>query len=169
MVTLYFRSSLNSSHMSRIWLVVLVLDHGLLYPPCDTRLVYKECKLHCSAEHSLTIISSDKLWRRGFEDHGYRASAVFGNLQEFQPDSEIITAYLERTKIYFTANDVADEKKVAVLLTVIGPKFFTLLRSLTTPELPQDKSFEELEAVLKAHFQPKPLVIAERFHFHRRD
>ena len=74
-----------------------------------------------------------------------RASAVFGNLQEFQPDSEIITAYLERTKIYFTANDVADEKKVAVSLTVIGPKIFALLRSLTTPELPQDKSFEELE------------------------
>ena len=41
MVTLYLRSSLNSSHMSRIWLVVLVLDHGLLYPPGDTRLVYK--------------------------------------------------------------------------------------------------------------------------------
>ena len=98
-----------------------------------------------------------------------RASAVFRNLQEFQPDSEIITAYLERTKIYFTANDVADEKKVAVLLTIIGPKIFTLLHSLTTPKLPQDKSFEELEAVLKAHFQSKPLVIAERFHFHRRD
>ena len=49
-VTLYLRSSLNSSHMSRIWLVVLVLDHGLLYSPCDTRLVYKECKLHCSGE-----------------------------------------------------------------------------------------------------------------------
>ena len=67
MVTLYLRSSLNSSHMSRIWLVVLVLDHGLLYPPCDTRLIYKECKLHCSAECSLTIISSDKL---SLESHG---------------------------------------------------------------------------------------------------
>ena len=80
-----------------------------------------------------------------------------------------MTAYLERTKVYFTANDVADEKKVTLILTVIGPKIFTLLRSLTTLELSQDKSFEELEAVLKAHFQPKPLVIAERFHFHRRD
>ena len=97
------------------------------------------------------------------------ASAVFGTLQEFQPDWEIIIAYLERTKVYFTANDVADEKKVAVLLTVIGPKIFTLLRSLTTPELPQDKSFEELEVVLKAHFQPKLLVIAERFYFHSMD
>ena len=50
-VTLYLRSSLNSSHMSRIWLVVSVLDHGLLYPP--------------SAECSLTIISSDKLSHKG--------------------------------------------------------------------------------------------------------
>ena len=46
------------------------------------------------------------------------AGAVFGNLQEFQPDSETITAYLERTKVYFTANDIAAGKRVAVLLSV---------------------------------------------------
>ena len=113
---------------------------------------------------SLTIISSDKLSQLATRIYRLaRASAVFGTLQEIEPDSEIIAAYLERTNVYVTANDFADEKKVAVLLTVIGPKIFTLLCSLTMPELPQDKSFEELEAVLKALFQPKPLVIAERF------
>ena len=34
------------------------------------------------------------------------AGAVFRNLQEFQPDSETITAYLERAKVYFTVNDI---------------------------------------------------------------
>lgn len=64
------------------------------------------------------------------------ADTVFGNLQEFQPDSETITAYLERTKVYFTANDIAAGKRVAVLLSVIGAKTYTLLHSLTSPALP---------------------------------
>ena len=97
------------------------------------------------------------------------AGAVFGNLQEFQPDSETITAYLEHTKVYFTANDIAAGKRVAVLLSVIGAKTYTLLHSLTSPALPQDKSLDELATILKSHFEPKPLLIAERFHFHRRD
>ena len=48
----------------------------------------------------------------------------------------------------------------------IGAKTYTLLRSLA---LPQDKSFDELQQHLKHHFEPEPLVIAERFRFHRRD
>ena len=34
---------------------------------------------------------------------------------------------------------------------------------------PKKKSFEELAKVLKKHFEPKPLVIAKRFTFHRRN
>ena len=37
------------------------------------------------------------------------------------------------------------------------------------PNNPKDKSFETITGVLKAHFEPKPLIIAQRFHFHRRD
>ena len=85
------------------------------------------------------------------------AGAVFGNLQEFQPDSETITAYLEHTKVYFTANDIAAGKRVAILLSVIGAKTYTLLHSLTSPALPQDKSLDELATILKSHFEPKPL------------
>ena len=36
------------------------------------------------------------------------------------------------------------------------------------PSLPQEKTFAELSEVLKVHFEPKPLVIAERFLFHKR-
>ena len=36
------------------------------------------------------------------------------------------------------------------------------------PKLPKEKTFDELVAALKGHFEPKPLVIAERFYFHRR-
>ena len=87
-------------------------------------------------------------------------------MQEFQPGTESITSYLEHTKVYFTANDIAERKQVAVLLSVIGAQTYSLLRSLTAPDLPQAKS---LETILKQHFEPKPLVIAERFHFHPRN
>ena len=37
-----------------------------------------------------------------------------------------------------------------------------------SPNLPKDKSYADLVAALKKHYEPTPLVIAERFHFHRR-
>ena len=63
----------------------------------------------------------------------------------------------------------AAEKQVAVLLTAIGGETYALLRSLLAPVKPKDTSFEELSQVLQRHFEPKPLIIAERFHFHRRN
>ena len=42
------------------------------------------------------------------------------------------------------------------------------MRDLLLPQQPKDKSLDELMGTLKRHFEPKPVVIAERFHFHRR-
>jgi len=66
------------------------------------------------------------------------------------------------------ANDVADGKKVPVFLSAIGPKTYALLRSLTTPAAPAENSFAEIVEIFKGYFEPKPLVIAECFNFHRR-
>jgi len=92
-----------------------------------------------------------------------------GQIGEFKPDEERISAYLERIQLFFVANSIADEKKVAVLLSVIGAKTYALLRDLLAPTKPQDKSFDELATTLTTHFEPKPIVITERFHFHRRN
>ena len=43
-----------------------------------------------------------------------------------------------------------------------------LLSNLLAPEAPKSKSFGEISKVLKDHFNPTRAVIAERFHFHRR-
>ena len=37
------------------------------------------------------------------------------------------------------------------------------------PTKPKDKKFSELVDILARHFEPRPIVIAERFHFHKRD
>ena len=94
---------------------------------------------------------------------------TFGRISEFVVEDERISAYLERVELYFGANDIANEKKVAILLSVIGAKTYAVLRSLVAPDQPKDKSFAELKTLLKAHYDPKPLVIAERFRFYRRD
>ena len=39
---------------------------------------------------------------------------------------------------------------------------------MLAPAQPKDKSLEEIVDTLKARYEPKPLVIAERFHFHQR-
>ena len=92
------------------------------------------------------------------------ATVTYGTIKEFDPTAETISAYLERLQLYFEAN----AKKVSVLLMVIGPKVYTLLRGLLAPTLPKEKGYKELEKVLKEHYEPKPLVIAERFHFYKR-
>ena len=95
--------------------------------------------------------------------------ASYGKLSEFHPEAESISAYLERVELFFTANSIADDKKVAVFLSVVGGKTYSLLRDLLAPEKPQDKSLPVLFQKLKEHYEPKPLVIAERFYFHRKD
>ena len=84
-------------------------------------------------------------------------------------EAESISAYLEQVELFFTANSIADDKKVAMLLSVGGGKTYSLLRDLLAPEKPQDKSLPVLFQKLKEHYEPKLLVIAERFYSHRRD
>ena len=93
---------------------------------------------------------------------------VMGRIQEFDPQVENITTYLERLQLYFDANGVEANRRVPVLLTLIGAKVYGTLRSLLAPNLPKDKDFDSLLAALKSHFDPKPLVIAERYRFYKR-
>ena len=96
-------------------------------------------------------------------------AATFGQIQEFCPEIESIEAYIERVELYFEANNIDADRRVAVLLSVIGGKNYTLLRNLLSPEKPSAKTLAKLKAVLKRHFTPKRVVIAERFRFYRRE
>ena len=63
----------------------------------------------------------------------------------------------------------AEEKKQAVLLTVIGALAYSLLRNLVAPSKPASLSYGELNRALSAHLKLKPLIIAKGFRFHRRN
>ena len=59
--------------------------------------------------------------------------------------------------------------QLPVFLSSICGKNYELLCNLMAPELPKDKSLEQLIAMLEGHFNPKPAVIAEHFKFHKRE
>ena len=93
---------------------------------------------------------------------------TIGQLPKFQPDNKRIADYLEGVQLFFEANGIEEGKQDPVLLTAIGEKTYALLSNLLAPQKPSAKSFQEFLMILRDHFEPKPVVIAEHFHFHRR-
>ena len=75
---------------------------------------------------------------------------------------------IERVHLFFTANDIPDKKTVPVFLSTIEGKTYELLQNLVALTPPETLKLAELTAVLKRHYKPKPLIIVERFHLHRR-
>ena len=91
-----------------------------------------------------------------------------GSIGEFDSSVEDWTSYTERLQQYFAANDVAEGKQRAVLLSVCGCQTYQLVKNLLAPERPADKTFQEIVLLMKNHYQPKPSIIVERFNFHSR-
>ena len=52
-----------------------------------------------------------------------------------------------------------------VFLAVIGPDAYKLLKNLCGPENPNTKTFTRLTQLLQRHYEPAPIVIAERHKF----
>ena len=96
-------------------------------------------------------------------------AAIIGHMKEFAPDVEPVMAYLKRFQMFVSADAIEDSKVVPTLLTVVGSKNYSLLRGLVSPALSKDKTYDELVELLKKHFDPEPIVIAERFHFYQRN
>ena len=94
--------------------------------------------------------------------------ARIGNIHEFDPSTETVSTYLEQVQAFLDANAIAEDKHVSVFLSVIGSKTYGLLCNLLAPSALREQNFKTLTDSLKSHFEPKPIVIAERFHFYRR-
>ncbi|CAN8032958.1 unnamed protein product, partial [Ixodes persulcatus] len=68
------------------------------------------------------------------------------------------------------ANDLqVAEKKRAVLCMVCGAATYAIIRSLCSPALPSETSYEDIVSKLTAHLNPRPSVIVQRFQFGKRD
>ena len=90
-------------------------------------------------------------------------------MPQFEEAVEDWQSYQERLEQFIIANSIGEDKKVATLLTLVGPKAYKLLKNLVAPAKPSEKSYEDLTKVLTGHFSPKKNIIRERFIFNRRD
>ena len=80
---------------------------------------------------------------------------------------EDLDFYLERDELYFSVNEISDEKQVQIFLNVVESVTYSLLCCPLAPVNPKDKSLIELMQALWSHFQTKRNVIAKRFRFPR--
>ena len=59
--------------------------------------------------------------------------ARIGSIGEFNAEVEDWEMYVERVNLYCTANNIANDKKNAVLLTLMGAKSYRNIRALCAP------------------------------------
>lgn len=85
--------------------------------------------------------------------------------EKFNETAESFDDYLDRLNAYFTLQGIKNEAKVKMLISLLSPKHFTLLKSLLYPETFDQKSFEEVTTILRKHLSPKPLIIVSRHQF----
>ena len=95
-------------------------------------------------------------------------ASYLGKIGEYDSATEEWPSYRERLEHYLKANKVADEQKNTFLMC-IGKDTFGLLRALIAPAKLVDKTYNDLTTALSSHLAPKPLLIAERFRFHKRE
>ena len=84
------------------------------------------------------------------------ATSVIGTLPEFDPEDQDTACYLETIELFFEANNITEEKKVAVFLTAVGQKTYEALRHLSAPKLSREKNFDEIVTIFKQQFQHSP-------------
>ena len=97
------------------------------------------------------------------------AAPLFGNVGEFLEGKEEWTQYEERLTHFFDANGIDEEaKKRSILLSMIGPAAYKLLRDLITPKKPAELSYKELVEAMSKHHNPAPSEIVQRYKFNSR-
>lgn len=93
---------------------------------------------------------------------------MIGKVPEFDSKKEDFDSYLERFERWLSANDIPPGKKADVFLSVLGATEYGLLKNLIAPSKVSDKTYKEITTALSLHFKPKPILIAERFRFYKR-
>ena len=66
-----------------------------------------------------------------------------------------LLCHIWKESTYFRANEISDEKKVSILLSVIEGKVYLLLRELLVPVKLTEKSFNKLASKLENVFSQR--------------
>ena len=75
--------------------------------------------------------------------------------------------WLQRFDAYAGWHEFTNDKKKLALLALMGSEMYGLLADAVLPDIPANKTFDELTLLLKAQLQPRRLAIAERYEFNK--
>lgn len=90
-------------------------------------------------------------------------------MDSFDNMAENWATYVERVAQSCLTNEISNEGKSAVLLSVLDVKTYNWLCSLISPTKSAEKPFDKITQMLKKHINATPLVVAEHFRFHKRN
>lgn len=94
---------------------------------------------------------------------------MIGTLSAFDVKEQTWEEYCEILEQFFEANGIDDgDKQRAILISVVGPATYKLIRNLVSPDKPSSKTYSELKTLMKEHFNPKPSEIVQRYKFDSR-
>ncbi|XP_014675604.1 PREDICTED: uncharacterized protein LOC106815629 [Priapulus caudatus] len=96
------------------------------------------------------------------------ATTMIGAVGPYEADAEGFDQYAERVNLFMEANGIKDDVKVQSFLAIIGASAYGVLKSMCSPDLPRTKTVDQLIDLLRKHYDPRPLVIVERFRFMKR-
>ena len=94
--------------------------------------------------------------------------ASLGRVRAFNASSETWVEYTERLGQYFIAKDTPDEIKRPILLSQVGASTYHLIKSLTAPSQPTEKTYAELVVLVRKHLEPSPTVTVQSHKFNMR-
>ncbi|XP_067022224.1 uncharacterized protein [Acropora muricata] len=87
-----------------------------------------------------------------FTDYSERLNSYLNNIGQVTADASD------------TAKREADKRKVAVTIFLIGKQTYSTLKDLCLPNLPAEKTYDQLTEILKGYY--KVLEVAESYRFH---
>ncbi|KAL0893045.1 hypothetical protein ABMA27_014697 [Loxostege sticticalis] len=94
------------------------------------------------------------------------ATRMIGTIESYK-NGQDFKAYAERMEQFFIVNEIEEEKKkVGLLITLIGPETYEILKNLVSPAVPSSKGYSELVKLLSGHFVEKKSAIAARYEFY---
>ena len=103
------------------------------------------------------------------ENRAQNPTATLGTMDPFDPDFDNWSAYTERLEQFFVANDIAEGKKEGCFTDGDWYQSVDIVKKYSGTRKPATKDYSQLVEAMRSHLDPKPIVIAERFKFHRRN
>ncbi len=97
------------------------------------------------------------------------ATGTIGSLGAFDAKAQTWEEHSEVLEQFFVANEIEDEgKQRAILISVVGPQTYSVMRNLLSPVKPSGRTYQQLVVMLRNHFNPQPSEIVQRFKFDSR-